>query len=532
MSEKYKQLNLDFYSLIRDAKAFSRDQVMSNYNPVEKTLAYMQKIVDAERDWETTIKTTREQLLKIDPRELYVNFLLSLQQQIESDSSKAPRLAHLLEKVFIRGFGMNKSQIQIEKPLKGGTKWKIIINLGSVTNHIANHIVGKSFLNILKADQSVWNNTIPRIAASDVSQHCNSVPIPAHFFKQKVPFILNNAAGRLLTHQNNQWKYDNLFHPKPDEDLLRWMLIDPSYQEELESEDYKRCLASAMDVGQYTFDHQFLFNLDQRTPNIIFRDGTIFPQDAYIDNFLITNRRGEFTRTAIKELLKCLNCSRDYGILYAGVSKNVQLQVYSAVLDWYIHTYVDQRWDFGNYTFTDGYAMTLLLSTPDFIASNLSEVITTCLIKRSFTTRANLNTKASDLDLYLSKYENDSERNPDEIIITPYRQLCQIGHLYMFFIGHSKTPEQRLPRYEFFYDSSFGSVEEISKKILCSLQNCSLELDKDHSFIEDEEITYILPTVTQEAHNLSKDVAKCISEQTESLIMSRYKAILDQLDKD
>ena len=31
--------------------------------------------------------------------------------------------------------------------------------------------------------------------------------------------------------------------------LLRWMLIDPSYQDELDPEDYERCIASAMDVG-------------------------------------------------------------------------------------------------------------------------------------------------------------------------------------------------------------------------------------------------------------------------------------------
>ena len=101
-------------------------------------------------------------------------------------------------------------------------------------------------------------------------------------------------------------KYDNLFNPKPDETLLRWMLIDPSYQDELEPEDYNRCLASAMDVGQYKFDLEFLMKKDGRQPDIIYRDGSLFPQDAYLDNFFIENKRGEFTREAIRELLNCL----------------------------------------------------------------------------------------------------------------------------------------------------------------------------------------------------------------------------------
>src|SRR5438105_12622415 len=41
-------------------------------------------------------------------------------------------------------------------------------------------------------------------------------------------------------------------------------LIDPSYQDELDGEDYQRCLASAMDVGQYKFDLEFLLKADKR----------------------------------------------------------------------------------------------------------------------------------------------------------------------------------------------------------------------------------------------------------------------------
>jgi hypothetical protein len=81
------------------------------------------------------------------------------------------------------------------------------------------------------------------------------------------------------------------------------------------------------------------------------------------------------------------------GLVYCGVSKNVQLKVYSAVVDWFIFRQIDKNWDFGSYTFNDGEAMSMLLSSGSFIGSNLTKVIATCLIRRSFTTRANLNTR-------------------------------------------------------------------------------------------------------------------------------------------
>ena len=55
---------------------------------------------------------------------------------------------------------------------------------------------------------------------------------------------------------------------------------------------------------------------DGRQPDIIYRDGSLFPQDAYLDNFFIENKRGEFTREAIRELLNCLVYAERMGFLY------------------------------------------------------------------------------------------------------------------------------------------------------------------------------------------------------------------------
>jgi len=530
-SEQYQQLELDFNKIINDEshKVFSRDEV-ADYNPVARTADYMRQIVESQRAWETTIKTAREHLLEKDPRELYLEFFTDLKRQIEQDSSKSARLAPLLEQVAIRGFGMTREQVRIEEPTKGSSRWIVNLDVASIQQHLQSHIVGEHFLNPITSDD-IWGNRDFLIGSSDVSQHRSSVPIPARFFIRSVPFLLNNAAGWVLRVEQGQASYDQpRCNPKPNEELLKWMLIDPSYQDELEPEDYQRCLASAMDVGQYKFDHEYLLNADRNRPDIILRDGSLFPQDAYFDNFLIANRRGNFTRQAIRDLRDCLNCARDYNIIYCGVAKNVRLKVYSAVLDWYIAKEIDRNWETGNYTLNDGQMMTLLLSDPSFSGDDLKQTIATCLIRRSFTTRATLNEKANLTDLessYFERYGNKHGFNID-----PYKQLCKIFHMYMFFIAHSKNPNQQLPRYEFFHHDSLGTVSSIAQKILTALRYSRIDIDQDHSFMAEEPITYIIPTVIQQAHILSKDVGKYLTDGTGELLMSRYKALVSEMVKD
>lgn len=384
-------------------------------------------------------------------------------------------------------------------------------------------IIGENFLNYICIDENFQMNRPLFIGASDVSQHRSAVPIPARFFKRSVPFVLNNAAGTLFSLHSGKPKYDNLFDPKPNEELLRWMLIDPSYQDELDPSDYQRCLASAMDVGQYKFDHTYLLKADKHVPDVIFRDGSLFPQDAYLDNFVVENKRGEFTREAIREMLDCLTYAREIGIIYCGVAKNVQLRVYSALIDWFIARHIDKNWEVGSYTLNDGQAMSLLLSSPEFVGNNLQNLVATCLIRRSFTTRANLNTRADldDLESYFNRYE--SRYGVD---IRPYKKLCELAEVYMFFMGHSKSPQQQLPRYEFFHSDTMGALNTIPSKILTGLQYCGLGNDRDHSFMTDKPVIYLIPSVTQQAHKLSKDVGKYIDTNTGQWIMARYRSML------
>jgi len=528
------QLDFSFEDMINKAEVFSREEISAttsdseSYDPIGTTADYMQRVVQAENAWETTLKDARDALLKTNAVQLYLDFFKDLKQQIIKNPAKASRFADLLNSVAIRGFGMTKRQINVFPPRRGGTRWSVEMDETSVQKHLESHIEGENFLNILTIDESLWQNRTPLIGGSDVSQHRSSVPVPSRFFKRSVPFVLNNAAGTLFTLQENgQPKYENLFDPKPNEELLRWMLIDPSYQDELEPEDYQRIVASAMDIGQYKFDLNFLLKTDKRLPDVIFRDGSLFPQDAYLDNFVLNTKRGQFVREAILELLNCLTLARELDITYCGVAKTTQIKVYSAVVDWYIAKHIDSNWEVGNYTLTDGQAMSILLASPTFVASNIKQVISTCLIRRSFTIRAALNEKVPT-SLTLEEYFQRRERETD-IDIKAYRRLCNIAHFYMFFIGHSKSPQQQLPRYEFFHADSSGKPYSVAKKILSALQVCSLMNDQDHSFMADEPITYLIPSVTQQAHHLSKDVGKHIDRATGQWIMAQYHNLVSKV---
>lgn len=526
------QLPFDFEQVLSTAEVVSRDAVIArlgdeDYSPIRQTASYMQRIVQAEDAWETTLAKARNALLKVDAKQIYWDFIVDIARTIEAEPQTAARLSNLLYHVVIRGLGMTPRHVQIQRPQRGATRWHVVIDKRAVQEHLDSHIEGPNFLNILDAASGSANSDSILIGGSDVSQHRSAVPVPSRFFKRSVPFVLNNAAGTIFSFRDNgDPKYENLFNPKPDEELLRWMLIDPSYQDELEPEDYQRIIASAMDIGQYKFDLNYLLKNDKRPPQVILRDGSLFPQDAYLDNYVLNTRRGDFVREAMIELLNCLIYAKELRVTYCGVSKTTILKVFSVIVDWYIAKYIDNNWEVGNYVLNDGQAMSILLATPDFLATNLEQVISTCLIRRSFTTRAALNEKVP-AKMSLEEYFDEAARRVAGIIdITPYRRLCEIAHLYMFFIGHSKSPQQQIPRYEFFHSTPSISPLVTAKRILSALQSCSLMSDHDHSYMSDEPITYLIPSVTQQAHNLSKDVGKHIDRATGQWIMAQYRKLI------
>jgi hypothetical protein len=95
------------------------DEGRTEYSPVDQTAKYMERAVRFEEVWETTIAKARERLLKVDPRELSMDFFDDLVTHAKAGGSKARRYFGMLELVGIRGFGMTKDMLSLERTPKG-----------------------------------------------------------------------------------------------------------------------------------------------------------------------------------------------------------------------------------------------------------------------------------------------------------------------------------------------------------------------------------------------------------------------------
>lgn len=514
--------NMEFAAVMKTAAVRSRDDIL-RYSPIDETTKYAAKAVWMEREWENVIGKARDGLLQEDAADLYLSVFDDFIGKIQA-GDKAPARARILEHIAYRGFGMTSADFSVRRPPRGGAgRYRVDLDRAALESRLRENIAGGNFLREYRAAPPA--STL-RVAGSDVSQHMSSVPVPGRFFRWTAPFALNNAAGALAIVKGGKTQFENLFDPKPNDELLRWMLVDPSYLDDLEPSDYAACLLSAMDVGHYKFDLTHLLKNDRNVPDVVFRDGSVYPHDAYLDNYVRDDRRGEFVREAVRELLNCFSYARNLGgrVTYCGVAKSVQMKVFSAALDWFIADRVDKRWDSFGYSLNDGMAMSVLLSHPSFKAHSGSAV-GTCLLSRGFVARANLNRKmrrGESLDDYFRRF--DAENSGFDT--APFKGLCDIGRLQTFYLGHSASPQQRLPRYEFFHHDGMPNPVKTAEAVFAALSACGLNIDREHSHMSKDEIAYLLPSPVLVAHDLSKQVGKHIDQQTGAKIMARFKAAI------
>src|SRR5947209_2044939 len=106
----------------------------------------MHRAVRFEEVWETTIAQAREKLLEVDARSLYLDFFNDLVQQINAGVPKAAKFVTMLEQVFVRGLGMTREAVTIERAQKGGTACKVRSQKRLVEKHIQDHVLGEHFL--------------------------------------------------------------------------------------------------------------------------------------------------------------------------------------------------------------------------------------------------------------------------------------------------------------------------------------------------------------------------------------------------
>lgn len=453
------------------------------------------------------LERAREGLLKEDPRKLFMNCLQYIVKQIQDSNSDTRYLwVDQLMDMGIRGLGIKIDDLEFigrdsKNVFRASPKWE------KIEEHINNHVLGNSFLIrfSLPADNEIWSGNAPlRISSCDASQHRFKLTLPLFNKAFSTPIVVNNAAGIIKEKNSAGQNWIRVVVPKSTQDFENWVIVGMEQYTGLDENDYEWATKSAMDVGQFFVEESFIFTYggSSKRPDVHLRDGTIFTQDHAM-NCKLNNRHGELTREAIHRMVTTLRRADDLGILYCGVSKNVELKMYSIVVDYYIREVLgDKKWNSTRRILPDSNIMKYLLPTERFNAATFDEIYATCPVIRPFYVKSNLNSRTD------KQVQNDL-RSLENIMHTRTKTARSIvdealdTKVAMFFVGHSNSDQFYVPRYEFvYYDKYAESISDKLVQILSAIRLATIDEDRDHTRKMDEPILVPLPLMY--AHDLSK----------------------------
>ena len=458
---------------------------------------------------EDVIKTVKKRLLREDPRKLFLDCLKYIVNQIQTCEKSQRRIwINQILDLGVRGLGIKIDDLKFigkdsKNIFRGTPKWD------EIKKHIDSHVLGDTFLIqiSLKTDSELWgNDNILRVSSCDASQHRFKLTLP--FFNKifSTPVVINNAAGIIKEKATDQSKWTNIVVPKSTQDFEDWVIIGPEDYSSLEENDYEWATKAAMDIGQFFIEERFVFSYGNylEKPNVHLHDGTIFPQDHAM-NCRYNNRHGELTRESILRMTNTLKRAKDLEILYSGITKNVQLKMYSIVIDYYIKEILkDKKWNVAQSILSDSEIMRFLLPTKNFDASTFNEIYVTCPIIRSFYVKSNLNSRTNkqvenDLNS-LSLVDHNEGLSARNIVESAFKT-----RVAMFFAGHSNSDEYYVPRYEFvYYDEYADFINKKIMQILSAIRFAVIDKDEDHQKKLDEPI--LIPSPLIHAHELSKSM--------------------------
>src|SRR5579884_3693641 len=312
-------------------------------------------------------------LKKTNPRDLYLAFLKDTLSGLKvAEKSKQYRFAKQLNDVALAGLGVWQEDIGVTAAGEQGIKITAEPDWDAIKDHIDKTVFGDYFIEeySVPADGVLWGTEFPlRMSAADASQHRGKLRVP--FNKTwATPVVVNNSAGVIKERSDGKPTWSNVAVPKDTKDYENWVIIGPDDYAEMDEGDYEWAAKSSMDVGQFFLEETFLFKHGGMTakPDVHFRDGRVFPQDKLM-NCTLQNRHGQLTREAIYRMVTTARTARELKILFCGVAKQVQLKVYSAVINWYITKQMNKpRWNLTNQVLSDTELIRNILCDQSFSA--------------------------------------------------------------------------------------------------------------------------------------------------------------------
>lgn len=488
-------------------------------------------LLDEEKD---VLQQAKNQLMRENPRELYFAYLKDIVTGLkETDRINQYKFARQINDVAIMGLGIWQEDLGLSSAGKEAIKISGEPNWTSIKEWIGQSVFGKYFIEeySVPPDNELWGNDFPlRMSACDASQHRFKLRVP--FNKTwATPVIVNNSAGTIKERQGTEPKWKYIAVPKDTREYEDWVILGPDDYSSMEEGHYEWAAKSSMDVGELFVEETFIFKHGgfSLKPDVHFRDGRIFPQD-HLMNCKIENRHGQLTREAIFRMTTAFRTAKELKILYCGVAKQVQLRIYSLIIDWYIRKIMGKaNWNPTGQILNDSEMIRNLIYRSDFDGKTFDKIYVTCPILRRFETASNLNRRTrkqvmNDLDS-LSGIFHSRDITARDIA----DEALKIG-VVMFFVGHTKTDELYIPRYEFAVSLdryTLGNEKNTITKILSALRLASFDVDEDHLWGREESIMTLVPTPILIAHDLSKkwgeELASSFSQRVTAEFIKRLR---------
>jgi len=487
-------------------------------------------LLDEEQD---ILQEARAHLMRENPRELYLNYLKDIVRGVkEADRISQCKFARQINDVAIMGLGIWQEDLGLSAAGKQAVRITGEPNWTLIKEWIDQTVFGHYFIENYSVpfDKELWGDEFPlRMSACDASQHRFKLRVP--FNKTwATPVIVNNSAGTIKEKQDVEPKWKHIAVPKDTREYEDWVILGPDDYTSMDEGHYEWAAKSSMDVGELFVEETFIFKHGgiALKPDVHFRDGRIFPQD-HLMNCKIENRHGQLTREAIFRMNTTFRTAKELKILYCGVAKQVQLRVYSYLIDWYIKEIMRKaNWNPTGHILSDTEMIRNLLYQSDFNGKSFEGIYVTCPILRRFETASNLNRRTR------SQVRNDLEslagvfHSRDITAKDIANEALMIG-VVMFFAGHTRTDELYIPRYEFAVslNEPLGNIKVTILKILSALRLASFDVDEDHLWGLEEPISTLVPTPILVAHDLSKkwgeELASSFSQRVTAEFIKRLR---------
>ncbi len=262
-------------------------------------------------------------------------------KRVEEMGRKVWDIDNVADSVFARQLGVPRKGLQLKfKPRTLSDEAHFDPDI--VDKHLKQVVLGRSFLERFKVGQLEEPYTE---VGTDASLQIFSLGdiLPKKFERHPMAIL---AAVAIYYNLYTSEIEDVDAKPSPstwvtytsEEAIDQGILVPPSaYLQLADPRLWERTLSAALNVRQYLKDHEALNGGGRRRPDVVFRDGRIFPLEHLFSDYTQPRIHGQMVRNSLRafsELVKDVNFSDR--VLYCGTVKRAGVEFIAPLVFWYL----------------------------------------------------------------------------------------------------------------------------------------------------------------------------------------------------